>query len=813
MGFQRNDQRVSTRRRVFGIDSNCVICGACVRRTLQANDKSMPQLVAEEIARFLKQTSLFAILNEEATRRLADRATMQRFSLGETIIEEGDEGHFAYLIFSGRVRVLKRSEFGRQVTLGAQSVGEIFGEQAILTDSPRSASVRATEDVVLFRIDRADFLELLDGSQNLRQYFDQFIHERSVRDFLRTQTFLEKLKAKDVISLLDQLEPREFAAGEAVIREGASAEVMYIVREGRLKVSRTAGDDEHILGYLSDGDFFGERALLTDEPRSASVVTETATRCFALSREHFDRLLETSPAIREQLTERFSRYDAANELLVSANHSTEFASVENDNDESQSTLQSEPAQSGTSTQVPTQAELQVPTEPSGQRYQKLRTGPRWFEPLPWIAQQDESDCGAASLAMVARYFGIRIPIEQLRRLAQTGYAGVSLYFLSAAAAQIGFRPQAIRTTLDQLAKVRLPAIAHWENRHYLVLFRMDEKAGELVVGDPARGLLKLTRHQFEDGWTGRLLQLEPTDRLEKHPRPDSLLKRMVMSLRNRVPERLVEHESDRSSIGADVDGESTPFKGSFRLENVGYRFSPDARNVLSEINFEALSGQTIAIVGRSGAGKSLLASILQGAVAPTGGQLLVDGLPLPAGDCRCPFAYSQLLTNRDLFEGLTIAENIAIGSDVDPSGDRNKIVAAAQLAEANSFIERLPFGYDTPVGNGFAQLSAGEAQLLSLAKASLLTTPLVVMDDTLSALPSNVARRILLRLRNPPTPVEDSQRARERIVIVTSRDVAAIRDADLIVVLDDGHLVESGSHAELIERDGLYNFLWRERSG
>ena len=415
--------------------------------------------------------------------------------------------------------------------------------------------------------------------------------------------------------------------------------------------------------------------------------------------------------------------------------------------------------------------------------------------------------------MVARYFGIRIPVERLRRLAQTGYAGVSLYSLSAAAAQIGFRPQTIRTTLDQLTKVRLPAIAHWENRHYLVLYRMDEKADEFVVGDPARGLLKLTRQQFEDGWTGRLLQLEPIDRLEEHPRPDSIIKRIRIAILNRVPERLSERESEQSSsVSADVDQASTPLTGSLRLENVGYRFLPDSLDVLTGINLEALPGQTIAIVGRTRAGKSLLAAILQGSVAPTSGQLVVDGMPLPAADCRHPSTYSQLLTNRDLFEGLTIAENIAIGSDVDPSDHRDHIVAAAELAEANSFIERLPFGYATPIGIGFAQLSAGEAQLLALAQASLLTAPLLVMDDSLSALPSSLARRNLLRLRNPPTQGEDSLQARKRLIVVTSRNVAAIRDADQIVVLDDGHLVESGSHHELIAQDGLYRFLWRERS-
>jgi len=769
----------------------------------------MPQLVAEEIARFLKQASLFAILDDETVDRMANRTTMHRFSLGETIIEEGDEGRFAWLIFSGRVRVLKRSDSGRQVTLGTQTVGEIFGEQSILTDCPRSASVRAAEEVVLFRIDRMDFLDLLDGSQNLRQYFDQFIHERAVRDFLRTQTFLEKLRARDVISLLDQLQPREFSAGEVVIRENTAADVMYIVREGRLKVVREVGENEVLLGCLSDGDFFGERALLTDKSRSASVVAETSTRCFALSRQHFDELLETSPAIREQLTERFSRYDASNDLLVSSRDLLHSKSAEKGRGEL--TPQSDAARE-LDTQTSSQDALNKALISYGQRHQKLRPGPRWFEPLPWIAQQDESDCGAASLAMVARYFGICIPVERLRRLAQTGYAGASLYFLSAAAAQIGFRPRATRSTVEQIVETRLPAIAHWNNRHFIVLYRVDSAVDEFVVGDPERGLLKLTRQQFENGWSGRLLQLEPTPRLEEHPQPDSMLKRLFVSIQNRVPGFVSDRDVNRLVLESEKSERlSNKLAGNIRLENVSYRFSADGIDMLSEINLNVQAGQTVAIVGRSGAGKSLLAAVLQGSLTPTSGRIRVDGKTQHQENSLRPLDNSQLLRERDVFDGLTIAENISFDSSVDPT-DRNIIAAAARLAEADSFIDRLPYGYDTPIGNGFAQLSAGEGQLLSLARASLMDTPLLVMDDSLSALPSAQARRILLRLRNFTTADEGHGPAHGRTFIVTSRNIATIRDADLIAVLDDGHLVESGKHHDLIARDGLYNFLWRERS-
>lgn len=769
----------------------------------------MPQLVADEIAGFLKQTSLFSIIDDELIQQLAESAIMQRFSLGETIIEEGTAGTFACLIFSGRVRALKRAESGRQVNLGTQTVGDLFGEQSLLTDSPRSASIRATEDVVLFRIDREVFLDLIDRSKELRHYFDQFMHDRAVRDFLRTQTFLEKLRAKDITSLLDQLESIDFSACDTVIEEGAPADSLYIVRSGRLKAVRASNDGEQVLDYLTEGDFFGERALLTDEPRSATVVAETPTSCFALSRQNFDRLLDTAPAIREQLTRRFSRYEAASELLVGSQDSPVR---EGNETKAAPTAESDGGSPGTSTRQSPDIPSVGETPPStGERLQKLRTGPRWFEPLPWIAQQDEAECGAASLAMVARYFGILIPVERLRRLAQTGYAGASLYFLAAAAARIGFRPQPVRTTREQLADVRLPAIAHWEGRHYVVLYRVNFEANEAVIGDPERRLLKLTLQQFESGWTGRLLLLEPTARLEEHPRPDSQLVRILKSLQNRIPGRISQHKDDRASaITSDSVQTEAAMTSSARLENVSYRFSPDSPNVLTGINLEVLPGQTVAIVGRSGAGKSLLAAVVQGALPPTSGELLVDGAELKAGSCRRPVSYSQLLLDRDCYEGLTIAENIALGSATDPHHDRELIITAAKLAEADSFIERLPYGYATPVGNGFACLSAGETQLLSSARAMLMDAPLLVLDDTLSALPANTVRRILLRLRNPPIPTGEGRPVLKRAIVVTSRDVTAIRDADVIVVLDDGHLVESGNHQALMARNGLYSFLWQE---
>ena len=194
----------------------------------------MTDSIPDQLLPFLRQNSLFSLLDGTSLEQLASRLELVRFSLGETIVNEGDTGQFAYLIFSGRVRILKRSETGQLVTLTTQSVGEIFGEQSILTDAPRSASVRAADDVILFRIDRSDFQTAVGSNAKLRNYFADFMQDRSLRDFLKTATVLESLRPKDVTALLDQLATQDFPTGSTIFREGDAADRLFIIRSGQV---------------------------------------------------------------------------------------------------------------------------------------------------------------------------------------------------------------------------------------------------------------------------------------------------------------------------------------------------------------------------------------------------------------------------------------------------------------------------------------------------------------------------------------------------------------------------------------------------
>lgn len=461
----------------------------------------MSDFAAEQLVPFLRNASLFSPLDDDSCARLADQMELRRFSIGETVFSEGDAGNDAWLVFSGRVRVLKLSDTGHPVTLATQNVGEVFGEQAILNDAPRSATVRAAEDSVLFRIERTVFENVLASVPRVRRYFEEFMQERAIRDFLRTATVLETLKPKDITGLLDRLEPREFPTDATIIQEGEQADLLFIIRSGHVRVVQKNGDSrERLLRTLGEGDCFGEWALIEDRTRTASVIATEPTRCFALSRNDFDQLFQSSPRLRERLARRLAMYRSVDEL------SAETPPV--------------PAASKPSTKRPRKKQLaleplkpsspELPAEESNNTRADVLpvTQPGWLGRWPWVAQEDQSDCGAASLAMAARCYGARLSINRLRELANVGREGASLFSLAAAAEEIGFRPRGVETGMDGLAEVRLPAIAHWQSFHYVVVFEVD--ATTVTIGDPARGIVRLSHEAFMSGWAGRLLLLEPT---------------------------------------------------------------------------------------------------------------------------------------------------------------------------------------------------------------------------------------------------------------------------------------------------------------
>ena len=242
-----------------------------------------------------------------------------------------------------------------------------------------------------------------------------------------------------------------------------------------------------------------------------------------------------------------------------------------------------------------------------------------------------------------------------------------------------------------------------------------------------------------------------------------------------------------------------PLKGDIQFEQVTFRYSEDERNTLENINVEIQAGQTIAVVGRSGSGKSTLVKLLQALYHPESGRIWVDGHDIRHVSCQS--LRTQLgVVPQDcyLFSG-TILENITIYRD---DYTLEEVVEVAKLAEAHGFIQTLPLGYNTKVGERGSSLSGGQRQRIAIARALLGNPRILVLDEATSSLDTESERRFQRNLE---------QMSRDRTTIIIAHRLSTVRNADQILVLDRGVLVEKGTHPELMEAQGLYYHLAQQQ--
>ncbi|MEM7591413.1 MAG: peptidase domain-containing ABC transporter [Cyanobacteria bacterium P01_A01_bin.83] len=704
---------------------------------------------------------------------------------------------------------------------------------------------------------------------------------------------------------------------------------------------------------------------------------------------------------------------------------------------------------------------------------------------PCFLQQSASDCGIACLINIGLYWGKRFNLNQLRRIANVGRHGSSLRGLVAAAESVGFATRPVKATLDKLAEQQLPAIAHWEGKHYITVYEVSRQW--VIVVDPAIGQRKLSHAEFDAGWTGNVLLLEPTAQLHKaqeakyslgnfggliKPHWLVLLEILIISisiqlaglitpiftqllidrvvvqqniltlnavgmglvifslfsvimtglrkylldhtankidlalmagfirhtfrlplsffesryvgdLMARVQEnhkiqrfltgdslsifldlltvfiyvgvmcwyswklaavilvivplfaflalistpilrqisrevfRTVAHQKSyliegltgirtvksmaieqsvrwnwesrfneyiktkfssqiirnrlriasstikalataillwfgawlviqqELSIGQliafnmllgkvispfqrltvlwndfqevtisverindvleaepeeDLQGGNRhtcpPLKGHIEFKQVCFRYHPESpNNILENLSFEIQPGQTIALVGRSGSGKTTIAKLILGLYTPTEGQILIDGQEITNIALQSLREQIGVVDQANFLFGSTIAENISIAH---PQATQPEIIAAARQAGADQFIRELPLGYDTPIGEGGGNLSGGQRQRIAIARSLLGNPRLLILDEATSSLDAESERIIQNNL---------SKILRNRTSIVIAHRLSTIQSADVILVLDRGIIIESGTHQELMTKQGHYFYL------
>lgn len=444
---------------------------------------------------FLTQSSLFRFFPPEHRERVLGLFHKVQYDFGDLIVRQGDPADAFYILLAGRARVIKTSERGEEIALNVLRPGSEFGESALLTKEPRTASVRCSSLVEALRLARDDFDRLIAQYPELRGYLEATQRYRTLHGFLYEFSNFGRLPEPALNELIQRLTPVTYRAGARILSKGDAAGPMYVVQSGKVRAFDGDNGQPKLLAFYREGDFFGELSILNGSTRAASVDAVTDCTLLALPPETVLDLRNKFPEFEKLLAERLAQYHANSEARVPLDFAREML----------------PAEASVSAKV-------GPEQTDGSELDDGRDEParrKRIRKFPFVSQIDEMDCGAASLGMICRHFGRKVSLARIRKLCFTSTDGTSLKALCSAATELGLAARALKVTPRNLPLMPMPAIVHWEGNHWLVVYDVGPKW--VRVADPATGLRKISRDEFQKRWSGYAALFDYTDKFAEAP--------------------------------------------------------------------------------------------------------------------------------------------------------------------------------------------------------------------------------------------------------------------------------------------------------
>ncbi len=426
---------------------------------------------------------------------------------------EPNNGWF-YIVCQGRVRLLSENFIkGRKSSALVLEAGETFGAETLFCDIPELSSAIASSAGVVARIAIADLEQWLERLPALRDYLQKQAIERQCLIFLKTATELRSLPSLTLQQLLPYLVQLQIEAGSSLAESTPADLGRFWLRTGEIHSREdtstplavgqswgypnqtpedwTAQTDlvvyklpvEHWEVAQSMAPFLAELSL--EQPHSREAIAPDNQH--SLEHEPSERVKTSvrAPGIGRKATSKVKQFSSRPRPLTVAPQSDSPSNTPQEN--------SEPI-----------------AFPQPARLRHLGRGV--WQHYPFIEQQSSSDCGAACLAMIGRYWGKPFSLNSLRNLAGVGRSGASLKGLAMAAESLGFQARPVRASLSRLVDQTNPWIAHWQGDHYIVVYWV--KGDRVLVADPAKGKRPIPRQEFLAGWTGYALLLDPTERLQ-----------------------------------------------------------------------------------------------------------------------------------------------------------------------------------------------------------------------------------------------------------------------------------------------------------
>ena len=426
-----------------------------------------------------------------------------------------------------------------------------------------------------------------------------------------------------------------------------------------------------------------------------------------------------------------------------------------------------------------------------------------------VKQRDMRDCGTACLASISSHYGSKRSVDHIRHLTNY-YECNRVRGIVSAADQIGLIAKGVWGKLCYLSHVPLPCMAHvvigYHLFHFVVIYKVT--GNNLIMMDPREGLIKkITLNEFEQIWSTILVLFAPGEKLMGFGLKFSVIWRFL-SLKKTVAgkQEVLKKSSELFEpvvLNREQKGKlhvlEKDMVGDVHIEGVSFSYGTRTE-VFDGLNLTIEKGKITAIVGESGSGKSTITYLLQ------------KLYPLKKGKIRIGNYNIQQITNESLrriigsvsqqlniFSG-TVAENIATG---DEEPDMRRMVGICSKLGILGFIEQLPDGFGTRLGENGASLSGGQKQLIAIARSLYRSPRILILDEAMSNLDTEseaIVQKVLHDLRD-----------RGLTVLMITHRLSSLAGADRIVVLDKGKVVEQGTHQDLYNRAGKYYRLWQKQ--
>ncbi|MBX9689894.1 MAG: peptidase domain-containing ABC transporter [Candidatus Obscuribacterales bacterium] len=434
----------------------------------------------EKMKAALRKSELLSFLTEQEFEKLLSRSESAKFSLGDLLPQAADSR--TNILLSGKIRLLERFPAGDENNICSFEIpGDCWSDSWLHSSGSAIVMSRASEASILLKVEQALINELCDSNRKFAQHLEEMIEHWEIFLFLRQVLSFKSIAASKLRAITRYLKKISLSPESLLEQNG-----LFLVASGLI-----TGLAESESETFSAGRSFIQGTFGPFKGNLRQLSANAPSELIAISAADYMDLLVHSPDLAQELALAFERASSSNQDLQSLHLETH-------------------SETAASPAVPHEPVLPpAEDEPIGSKVN------RFLHQYPIILQQSQMDCGITCLAMVALFYGKRLDINELRERAGVSVEGTSLLALAETAEHMGFMARGIRGTYEGLLNAKLPLICFWKQNHFVVLYEINEHQAR--IGDPAEGLVSVSRDEFTRDFSKSALELVPTVELKRAP--------------------------------------------------------------------------------------------------------------------------------------------------------------------------------------------------------------------------------------------------------------------------------------------------------